>query len=84
MLVTRYSYLYDLTNERKRIEPKNVVYGKKYKFDFSLDDNDVILSMHAVTYKTTLLKDIALRLDEGVSYTDLEYVYFPHRNTLSL
>ena len=33
--------------------------------DFSLDDNDVILSMHAVTYKTTLLKDIALRLDEG-------------------
>ena len=85
MLVTRYSYLYDLTNERKRIEPKNVVYGKKYEsFDVSLDDNDVILSMHAVTYKTTLLKDIALRLDEGVSYTDLEYVYFPQKYIKSL
>lgn len=40
--------------------------------------------MHAVTYKTALLRDIGLKLDEGVSYTDLEYIYFPLKAIKSL
>ena len=40
--------------------------------------------MHAITYKTSLLREIGLCLDEGVSYTDLEYVFFPQKALKSL
>ena len=85
MIVTRYSYLYDLTGKEEPITPNGIQYDKMYKeFDFSGNGNDVILSMHAVTYKTALLRDIGLKLDEGVSYTDLEYIYFPLKAVNSL
>lgn len=85
MIVTQFSFLYDLTEKRELIKANNVVYGKIYKeFDFSKGGNDNILSMHGITYKTTLLHDIALTLDEGVSYTDLEYVYFPLKSVASI
>ena len=85
MIVSRYSYLYDLTGRKKQIVPNGIQYDKLYhRYDFSGDGNDVILSMHAVTYKTALLRDIGLKLDEGVSYTDLEYIYFPLKAIKSL
>lgn len=85
MIVSLYSYLYDLTGRKKQIVPNGIQYDKLYHgYDFSGDGNDVILSMHAVTYKTALLRDIGLKLDEGVSYTDLEYIYFPLKAIKSL
>lgn len=85
MIVTQFSYLYDITDKRELIKANNVVYGKIYKeFDFSQDGNDNILSMHGIIYKTSLLHDIKLTLDEGVSYTDLEYVYFPLKSVASI
>ena len=85
MIVTQYTYLYDLSGKKERISPNGAIYDKTYKdFDFSNDGNDVVLSMHSVTYKTAVLREIGLKLDEGVSYTDLEYVYFPLKAIKSL
>lgn len=84
MIITNYTYVYDTTGSVKKERTRGVVFGKSYdKFDFS-KGNDEILSMHAITYKTSLLKNINLHLDEGVSYTDLEYVYFPMQNVKSI
>lgn len=84
MIVTNYRYVYDLTGVVNPIKPIGVTFGKTYKeFDFSKDNYD-ILSMHAITYKTSLLREIGLCLDEGVSYTDLEYVFFPQKALKSL
>ena len=84
MVVTNYRYLYDLTGEVKLVKPIGITFGKTYEeFDFSKDNYD-ILSMHAITYKTSLLREIGLCLDEGVSYTDLEYVFFPQKALKSL
>lgn len=33
--------------------------------------------MHKITYSIELLKRIGLELSEGISYTDIEYVYYP-------
>lgn len=33
--------------------------------------------MHAVTYRTSMLRDIAYRQTEGISYTDQEWVFLP-------
>ena len=35
------------------------------------------LVMHTLSYRTELLKSCNLRLSEGISYTDTEYVYYP-------
>lgn len=84
MIITNYTYVYDITGNVEKKRSKEVVFGKIYpKYDFS-KENDEILSMHAITYKTSLLKNISLHLDEGVSYTDLEYVYFPLKKVRSL
>lgn len=32
---------------------------------------------HIVTYKTSILREIGLQLQHGISYTDNEYVFFP-------
>lgn len=37
---------------------------------------DLFLAMHNVTYKTSILKENGIRLDNGF-YTDLEYLLFP-------
>jgi len=36
-----------------------------------------LLVMHAMTYRTSLIRDIGLKLQTGISYTDIEYCYFP-------
>lgn len=84
MIISNFIYKYDLTKQHNRIAPQGITFDKTYhSFDFSVDNYEV-LSMHAVTYKTSLLADIQLYLDEGVSYTDLEYVYFPLKYIKSL
>jgi len=36
-----------------------------------------LLVMHAMTYRTSLIRDIGLKLQTEISYTDIEYCYFP-------
>ncbi len=55
------------------------IYGEGHIIDFScLKMKDGIgLSMHCLTYRTDLLRRINLKLQHGISYTDLEYVFYP-------
>lgn len=67
--------------------PSTIVENKIYKaeeFDAIKLGYKYLFCSHVVTYKTSILKDIHLRLQHGISYTDNEYVFFPldHINTI--
>lgn len=54
------------------------VYGKTYPLDEVLSDGYIrFFQMHALAYKTQLLRDNGYRQTEGCSYTDLEWAIFP-------
>lgn len=62
------------------ISPQNIEFGKNY----STNDKHVwnrqqshLYAMHAFTYKTTILKNVNLKLTEGICYTDTEYLLYP-------
>lgn len=46
-------------------------------YDFITSKNTSLLSMHSITYRTDFLHASGLRQQEGISYTDIEYCYFP-------
>lgn len=59
--------------------------AKRYSFnipretinDFSSMTVDRIMWMHAVTYKTAILREIGYFQTEGISYTDQEWIFLP-------
>lgn len=53
-------------------------YGKVYDLDDVLKDGCIrFFLMHALTYRTDLLREIGYRQTEGISYTDTEWACFP-------
>ncbi len=54
-------------------------YGKAYRFDETARSKTILdnLFMHAVTYRTEILRKNNYRQTEGVSYTDLEWIFYP-------
>lgn len=53
-------------------------YGKVYELDDVLKDGYIrFFLMHALTYRTNLLREIGYRQTEGISYTDTEWACFP-------
>lgn len=53
-------------------------YGKLYHLDDILPDGYIrFFLMHAITYRTQLLRDMEYRQTEGISYTDTEWANFP-------
>lgn len=53
-------------------------YGKVYQLDDILPDGYIrSFLMHALTYRTQLLRDMGYRQTEGISYTDTEWAAFP-------
>lgn len=53
-------------------------YGKIYKLDDILPDGYIrFFLMHALTYRTELLRKINYRQTEGISYTDTEWSCYP-------
>lgn len=57
----------------KRIQKKvNCKYGKQH----SMKHQFFALPMHAVCSKTYILKDNDIRLEQGILYTDIEYVLY--------
>lgn len=54
-----------------------LVYGNVYDFDKQLFDYSKQYLFHHVTYKTSILKENNVRLDEHVFYDDMEYDIFP-------
>jgi glycosyltransferase involved in cell wall biosynthesis len=79
MLVTNYVYNHMETKSEKVINfrsvlPKGKVFGWDDIGHFRVSQN---LLMHAVTYRTQLLRDIGLRLPEHTFYVDNIFVYVP-------
>ncbi len=54
-----------------------LVYSNVYDFDSQLFDYSKQYLFHFVSYKTSILKDNNIRLDENVFYDDMEYDIFP-------
>lgn len=53
-------------------------YGKVYNLDEVLKDGYIrFFLMHALTYRTELLRKINYRQTEGISYTDTEWACYP-------
>lgn len=47
------------------------------EIDFIGTSNEHLLTMHCITYRTDYLRSSGLHQQEGISYTDVEYCYFP-------
>lgn len=47
------------------------------EFDFFSTKNSFLISMHSIAYRTDFLRATGLRHQEGISYTDNEFCYFP-------
>lgn len=62
----------------------NVEYGREYSLD-ELNMKDIYISIHAATYKTKLLQDNNIKLQEKTFYVDVEYqlLPFPYVNTIT-
>ncbi len=81
MILTNYE-IYDNSAEKVIEKVKfNIESNILLKFDDIC--NKIYPQMHAVTYKTNILKDNKIKLDNGF-YTDMEYLLFPLKyiNTL--
>ena len=82
MVMTNYCHVFE-GNDKKKIligHPKGIEYGKVYKaddFDFSKFECESLCVMHSLTFKLAVLKKVGLRHQTGISYTDVEYDYFP-------
>ena len=78
LVVTNYYWLADGTHRVKaeRKHPfQDVEYGREYRF--SEIGSDAYFKMHAVTFKTELLRKYMPKLDEHCYYVDMEFVLFP-------
>ncbi|HEX3025644.1 MAG TPA: glycosyltransferase family 2 protein [Clostridia bacterium] len=56
---------------------ESVLFNRQYSFGGLPADGSVYLGIHAVTYKTALLKDTGIRLQEHTFYVDVEYGLLP-------
>ena len=64
----------------KKVSPHILKYNVEQRTDkLSLKKDADMLRMHSMTYRTRLLRDISLSLQMGISYTDIEYCYFPYK-----
>lgn len=53
-------------------------YGRAYQLDDILKDGYIrFFLMHALTYRTQMLRDMGYRQTEGISYTDTEWACYP-------
>lgn len=77
-IITRYHWVNDISGKRKEEKLFNsdlIEYEKIY----SLDQLPIFFpfKMHALIFKTAILKKMPYRLDEHCFYVDMEYVMFP-------
>lgn len=79
LVVTNYTRELVYSGESILFKYKNMEYNKIYnfdKFDFSKLDLDYFF-MATSTFKTEILKNNDVRLDEKMFYVDMEFVIFP-------
>lgn len=79
LVVTEFSRIENATEHRISI-PSTIETDKEYDakvFDFVSNNVENVLSMHCMTFRTELLKQIGLRLMHGISHTDTQYCMLP-------
>lgn len=78
MVLSNYNWVDDQTGKRS-VEVKNICPGiqldKAVSFDIVADR--IFMKMHALTYKTEIIRNQPERLDEHCFYVDTEYMLFP-------
>lgn len=58
------------------VKQQNVQYSRVYAFD-KLPDDGIYFALASICYRTGLLRDIGLRLQEHTYYVDVEYMLLP-------
>ena len=78
MVLTNYCIDY---GKRKRFcsLPNTIKFGQSYRIeDLKREQIDVpFFQMHSITYKLSVIREVNLTLQEGISYTDTEFVFYP-------
>ena len=80
LIVTTYTNYLDNNRVNHIKIPDSIIVNKQYDLntlDFQKEKIDCFLKMHTMTYKTSILKNMSLKLSTGISYTDSEYCMFP-------
>ena len=75
MVINNYTEVYEGTGERKVISYPSI--EKDKVLDFEDICNGLVLSMHAVMYKTEVLRRMKLQILEHCFYTDTLYLLLP-------
>lgn len=72
-------------------EKGNIICHKNFKFNQNECFSANIMArelgeveMHAITYKTQILRDMGYAQTEGISYTDTEWVFIPMQNVKTI
>ena len=80
LIVTTHTNYLDNNRVNHIMIPDSIIVNKQYDLktlDFQKEKIDCFLKMHTMTYKTSILKNMSLKLSTGISYTDSEYCMFP-------
>lgn len=80
MIITNYRVIYQNGNRTESHCTPSDLYNVIYQYsDFNFMKNhcEGMLRMHAVTYRTALLKEHNYFQQTGISYTDVEYLLIP-------
>lgn len=77
IVASPYSWV-DCKTRTKKMDPASVWSGKTgYKYAFDEVAGKIFIKMHSLTYRTELLREAGLCLDERCFYVDLEYDILP-------
>lgn len=78
---TNFSYHNFNTNKNTEYRFTIIDFDKVCRFDeidFVNSPDWFMMKMYSIAIRTEILRQIGLRLDTGISYTDNEYMYFPY------
>ncbi|MFV0239333.1 MAG: glycosyltransferase family 2 protein [Lacrimispora sphenoides] len=78
MVLSNYYWVDDFTGKVSKEVPKvcpEDLYGKIVSFNSV--SNQIFFKMHAITFRTEILKKIPDKIDEHCYYVDMEYITFP-------
>ncbi len=76
MIATGYTVIYEETGQKEEVHISKVEYGKEYRF-LDICENIEHIGMHSIIYRTKILQENQVRLDEHCFYVDVEYDLFP-------
>lgn len=83
LILHPFYYVNDDTGERedglpmKKEQWETITYGRPYELEEVLEQIKDDLLMHEITYRTSLLREHSIKLDENHFYVDQEYVLYP-------